>query len=267
MAGFPCPKFAQRSCAGARFVEATLDSISSSLFYRARKPRPYPNMIVIINPFKINLDSLKSRLRMQDDDGYLNELTRLVAEAESVGKPKGFYKPVYIDAKGEDYVEIEGKRFTSRILRVNLEQAHRVFPYVSTCGTELEKWAKTIEDPLHQFWADAIKVEALTNAFDTMNKHLVQTFHPGKSATMSPGSLSDWPITEQQYLFSLLGDTQEAIGVQLTESMLMIPTKSISGIRFPTEVDFESCQLCPREVCPGRRATYNSELFNRMTRV
>lgn len=221
-------------------------------------------MIVIAEQFKIKQESLKSRFRMQDDDDSLTAaLAQLVAEAESIGKPKGIYKPVYIETKGEDYIEVEGKRFTSRILRVNLEQAHRVFPYVATCGTELEQWTNTLSDPLYQFWADAIKVEALTIAFDTLNKHLVQTFHPGKSATMSPGSLSDWPITEQQQLFALLGNTQETIGVQLTESMLMVPTKSISGIRFPTEVDFESCQLCPREVCSGRRALYDQELYNR----
>ncbi|MDI6784868.1 MAG: vitamin B12 dependent-methionine synthase activation domain-containing protein, partial [bacterium] len=134
---------------------------------------------------------------------------------------------------------------------------------VATCGRELEDWSNTIEDPLHRFWADAIKEEALEIGFTAINEHLVKTFHPGKSATMSPGSLPDWPITEQRNLFSLLGDTQTSIGVQLTESMLMLPTKSISGIRFPTEVDFESCQLCPREVCLGRRVPYNKDLFEK----
>lgn len=197
------------------------------------------------------------------DAGLLSELMELVTEAESIGKPKGFYRPAYIDAKGEDYVEIEGQRFQSRVMRINLEPAHRVFLYTATCGIELEQWSNTKTDPLHQFWADAIKVESLTIAFDTMNKHIVQSYHPGKSAVMSPGSLSDWPITEQRKLFALLGDTQQSVGVQLTESMLMVPTKSISGIRFPTEVDFQSCALCPREVCSGRRAPYDPELYTR----
>lgn len=220
-------------------------------------------IIVVANPFKLNLTSLKSRLRMHDDNSFDEELTQLVAAAESIGKPKGIYKPVYIETKGEDYVEIERKRFTSRVLRVNLDQVHRVFPYVATCGTELDDWADTIDDPLHRFWADAIKEEALIIAFDVLNEELVKTFHPGNSSTMSPGSLLDWPLTEQRNLFSLLGDTEKSIGVQLTDSLLMVPTKSISGIRFPTEVDFESCQLCPRELCPGRRAPYDQDLFDR----
>src|SRR5512137_2748267 len=104
-------------------------------------------MIVIAEQFKLNLKTLKSRMRMDDEDEHLlSELSQLVAEAESIGKPKGLYKPAYIDAKGDDYVEIEGNRFISRVMRINLEPAHRVFPYVATCGLELEQWSNTMTD-------------------------------------------------------------------------------------------------------------------------
>jgi hypothetical protein len=49
--------------------------------------------------------------------------------------------------------------------------------------------------------------------------------------------------------------------VTLTDSFLMVPTKSVSGIVFPTEVSFESCRLCPRSDCPGRRAKYDPNLW------
>jgi hypothetical protein len=74
---------------------------------------------------------------------------------------------------------------------------------------------------------------------------------------MSPGSLEDWPITEQPKLFSLFGNTERVIGVRLTDSLLMVPRKSISGILFPSEENFISCRLCPREVCPSRKAPYD----------
>ena len=80
---------------------------------------------------------------------------------------------------------------------------------------------------------------------------------------MSPGSLADWPLEQQRALFAVLGDTEGLIGVRLAESCLMIPTKSVSGMRFPTETSFESCQLCPRAVCPGRRAPYDKGLYDR----
>jgi hypothetical protein len=49
--------------------------------------------------------------------------------------------------------------------------------------------------------------------------------------------------------------------VELTDSFLMVPNKSVSGLRFPTETSVENCQLCPREVCPGRRTPYDPKLY------
>ena len=63
-------------------------------------------------------------------------------------------------------------------------------------------------------------------------------------------------LGQQRQLFQLLGDVESSIGVRLTDSFLMIPNKTVSGILFPTEVPFYSCQLCTREACPRRRAEY-----------
>ncbi len=65
------------------------------------------------------------------------------------------------------------------------------------------------------------------------------------------------PIEQQRGLFALLGDVEQAIGVRLTESFLMIPNKTTSGILFPTEADFRSCEVCHRENCPARHAPFN----------
>ena len=90
-----------------------------------------------------------------------------------------------------------------------------------------------------------------------------KTFHVGASSIKNPGSHPDWPLREQGPLFRLLGDVAGAIGVTLSESFVMLPTKSVSGILFPTDSDFASCQLCPREECPNRRAPYDPGLFER----
>jgi hypothetical protein len=84
---------------------------------------------------------------------------------------------------------------------------------------------------------------------------------------MNPGSLADWPIGQQVPLFSLLGDTERAVGVRLSSSLLMIPRKSVSGFQFPSEETFASCQLCPRSVCPNRRAPYDNALFEEKYQV
>ena len=114
---------------------------------------------------------------------------------------------------------------------------------------------------LTRWWADGIMQMALAPAMDAVNAYVQDEFHPGKTARMNPGSLSDWPISEQSPLWSLLGDPTPSIGVRLTDSFLMIPAKSVTGIQFPSEVSYENCQLCPREICPGRRAPYDKTLY------
>jgi hypothetical protein len=217
-------------------------------------------------PFQIDLEDLKRKLRLKDANPYMQDVHRLAEEARKTGKPKAIYRLAFIDEKGEDRVVIDGVRFESHILRVNLDQAQRVFPYVVTCGVELEDWANRIGDTLYRFWAETIKEMALRYAHAAMEEDLQERYRPGSVSRMSPGSLADWPLQEQRPLFRLLGDGIETIGVRLNESLLMIPTKSVSGIRFPTEESFESCQLCPREICPNRRAPYDLDLYERKFR-
>ena len=57
------------------------------------------------------------------------------------------------------------------------------------------------------------------------------------------------------------------IGVQLTDSYLMHPLKSVSGILFATDGTYGNCQLCPVERCPNRRAPYDPTLFDRKYRL
>lgn len=211
--------------------------------------------------FEPDLALLIKRLRLKPGSAHEREFMHLFEEARAIAQPRAAYRAAYITGRGDDWVEIEGLRFTSRVLRVNLEKAHRVFAYLVTCGSELQAWSEQYHEMLAHFWTEEIKEMALRCAFPALLEDLRGLFNPGKTASMSPGSLADWPVQEQSVLFDLLGPLAGAIGVGLTESMMMKPTKTVSGIYFPTEVDFESCQLCPRLECPGRRAPYDPHLF------
>ena len=146
---------------------------------------------------------------------------------------------------------------------MNVDKVYRVFPYLATGGVELGSWVSSQADLLRQFWADAIAEAALRLAMAHARAFVAQQHSLDRISAMAPGSLADWPLEEQRPLFALLGDTEGTIGVRLTERFLMIPTKSVSGVFFPTEGSFESCQLCPRENCPGRRASYDKELYEK----
>jgi hypothetical protein len=216
--------------------------------------------------FQPKLDSLMKKFRIKEESSYVENLERIAKNAQTIARPKVIYKIAFIESKGDDYVVADGITLTSRVLRVNIEQAHRVFPFVATCGTELDEWSSSIDDVLQSYWADTIKEMALRAAIQALNKDLEDRFRPGRISRMNPGSLPDWPLREQRKLFALLGNPKDAIGVELTKNLIMVPLKSVSGIWFPAEVDFASCQLCPREKCPGRRAPYDKTLYDRKYR-
>lgn len=212
--------------------------------------------------FRPDLEGLERKLRVRDGDRF----ERLVEEAQAIARPRALYGVAYIESKSESSVVLNGIRLDSRVLRVNLEQAQRVFPFLGTCGTELHKWAASQENILQQYYADQIAEAALRQVLRVLQAHLKEQYQLGRTSTMSPGSLPDWPIQAQRPLFALFGKAEELLGVRLTDSYLMIPSKSVSGIRFPTEQTFASCQLCPREHCPSRQAPYDPELFDKKYR-
>lgn len=213
--------------------------------------------------FRVDRPRLFRRLGIGRGDGPGDELEALVSQAERIGRPRALYRAAAIDERRGAETVIDGVVFTSRVLAVNLGSADRVFPYVLTCGTELQAWSEALDDPLAGFWAETIKEFSLGSATARFLAHVEETFRIGASSSMNPGSLPDWPLREQGPLFRLLGDVTSAIGVTLSDSFVMLPTKSVSGILFPTEHDFASCQLCQRAECPNRRAPYDPELFEK----
>lgn len=212
-------------------------------------------------PFSLDVAALCEKLRVRAQ--HRDEIGRLVAEAEAVARPKALYRLAFIQAKGDDTVTADGVTFTSRVLRVNLDALHRFFAFVGTAGREVEAWADSKQDMLTHFYADAINEAVLKAAMATFVAQLTERFQLGATAAMNPGSLTDWPLREQRPLFALLGDVRSAIGVALTDTLLMVPRKSVSGILFVAEETFASCQLCPRHDCPNRRAPYDAGLFAR----
>lgn len=214
----------------------------------------------ILKNIPLNLDAkeIASKLHMRRTED--SELAQTLLEiALPLITPEALYKVSYVDEKSEDAVVINGVRLQSRVLRKNLDDVGRVFPYVVTIGDGLEKRADTADDFLEKYYLDSIGNIALTKTRQHLEAHLKTKFALGKMAFMAPGSLEDWPLTEQTLLFSILGDVEKAISVRLSEYLLMFPRKSVSGVYFPTETTFYSCQLCPREHCEGRKARYDAK--------
>jgi len=214
-------------------------------------------------PFSLDAVQLMKQAPVEPGSDDAKELRALMAAAMEVGKPRAAYTVSFVDGRAGDTVVIGGISFTSRTLSRNLASSERIFPMVATCGREMDEKSPARGDMLKEFWWDLIKTHLLGAANSQLSDHLHRRFRLGKTAIMRPGSgdASVWPIEQQRGLFALLGNVEQAIGVRLTDSFLMIPNKTVSGVLFPTEVDFRSCEVCHRENCPSRHAAFNKELW------
>ncbi|MGA1794382.1 MAG: vitamin B12 dependent methionine synthase [bacterium] len=219
-------------------------------------------------PVELDLGALFKRAGIEPDTTEAEGFEWLIQEVHVQASPKAIYKAAFIEAKGVDTVVIDGVEFTSHVLRMNLDKAERVFPYIATCGHELDQIRLPEDDVQAHRWLDVIKAEILRQCLRFLKDLLDHKYMPGRTSTMNPGSgdASVWPIEQQGALFSLFGDVQRLIGVTLTEDFVMIPDKTVSGIRFPTQLDFRSCQICRKEDCPLRRASFNRDLWESLMR-
>jgi len=216
----------------------------------------------VLDDFSIQFspDYLIKQLRLDKKKEALRLVQDLIRSTEALITPKIIYRVSYVEGRTDRSVVIDGHTFTSSVLHKNLQNVERVFPYVVTVGKALEETASSMDDLLQQYYLETTADVALRLGKQHLERHLKKHYGLAKMSSMSPGSLPNWPITEQKPLFALIGDTEELVGVRLTDSMLMLPRKSISGIVFPTEVTFTSCQLCPRERCEARKTAYDASL-------
>ena len=208
-------------------------------------------------PISVTLDEILKILLLEDEDD-IQLITGLFARAREIARPKALYKVAYVDKIDNPHVTVDGVNFTSAVLAQNMEGVHRVFANVCTCGTEVDDWSHTEKDYFVSFWLDIIKERILLDARNFLSAYLKKKYGIDTLSSINPGSgnVDTWPIIQQQQLFSLIGGVTEDTGVRLTESCLMLPTKSTSGLHYGSDKEFINCSLCERKNCPRRRAEY-----------
>jgi len=216
---------------------------------------------VILQDFEVSYDDrlIYERLRIKPGSSPERQLEALLPVARTLARPKAAFKIIKPENAGEGRVSLDGVVFKSDLLSKHLSEANWAFPYVATCGRELDEWARSLSG-LEQFMANEIMIVTLHQAVRQTENLLRARFELTEVSAMNPGSLpSEWPIMEQQPLFELMGEYPGQIGVQLLPSLLMNPGKSVSGIYFKTNEKFHSCQLCTKADCPSRKAPFQGD--------
>ena len=209
-------------------------------------------------PVTATWDEISKRLLLEEEED-IELVSSLFIKAKELAHPKALYKVVYIDNIDTPDVTIDGVKFTSDVLARTLDGVHRAFAYVCTCGSEVDEWSHLEKDYVVSLWLDIIKERFLYDAGTFLHNHLKTKYGLETLSSINPGSgnVENWPITQQKLLFPLIGEVAQDVGVKLTDSCLMLPTKSTSGLYFTSASEFVNCSLCERKNCPNRRAEYS----------
>lgn len=186
-------------------------------------------------------------------------LLRQVPEHASIRTGYTILKPDYIDIKRHQISIHNITFFTGKTVTRYMKDSHYLAAFLSTLGESFDTWLHATfhgGDPVGGFIIDAIGSEAVERVGDILEGDLSARINESSWALtnrFSPG-YCNWDITEQQKLFSLL--PENFCGVKLTDSSLMIPAKSISGIigagPAAGKVDYP-CSLCAMTSCYRRR--------------
>jgi hypothetical protein len=183
---------------------------------------------------------------------------KLFHEAASCAGPIGGYLEAIPEDADTKTVSLHGEKLHSRLLARHLSNQERIFPFVATCGQELSAWVDSKTDLMENYLAHALAEQATHLIAETLRREIESKYSLDNLSRMQPGSLPDWPLEQQGPLFRILGALPQKIHVQLTETFLMLPTNSLSGIFFQDPEGFISCQLCSRK-CPRRKAPFDPQ--------
>ena len=155
-------------------------------------------------------------------------------------------------------IRIENTDFTpNKIVYHQLKRSDKIAVFVCTAGEQISAWSKKMIpiDPLKGFIADILGSVVVDAAFDMIQQKFSDEMEQiGLKITnrYSPGYCG-WITSEQHKLFSLF--PANICGIQLTDSALMLPIKSISGfIGVGANVRFNpyTCDLCEATHCVYR---------------
>ena len=130
--------------------------------------------------------------------------------------------------------------------------------FVCTAGMEFEDWQQRLkkeDDMVCLFIADALGSVIAEKCADRMEEHLQRSIDKlgwHHTNRFSPGYCG-WHVSEQQLLFPLFEG--KTCGVRLTDSSLMVPIKSVSGLiglgKEVRRLDY-TCGLCDFKQCYKR---------------
>ena len=146
-----------------------------------------------------------------------------------------------------------------KIIERQLHGSEAYALFICTSGVEFEAYQQRLKqegDMVRVFIADSLGSVIAEKCADQMERHLQESIDKlgwHHTNRFSPGYCG-WHVSQQQLLFPLFDG--HTCGVRLTDSSLMLPIKSVSGLiglgKEVRRLDY-TCGLCNFDKCYKRR--------------
>jgi hypothetical protein len=216
------------------------------------------------NDLKVNKSEVASSLGYAD--GILpvyfgNMIDTILDHLPSYCTIQAGYRILDVQEPGNrnDGLVIGGSFFAlHKIVANHLRKSEKAVLFVCSIGSGMETWANKLSregDVALSYLVDTVASITVEEAADVLHDHIgkhMLTLGLKITNRYSPG-YCDWLVSEQHLLFSFL--PVHYCGISLTESALMIPLKSISGIigagTSVKRVDY-MCNTCGMKDCTYR---------------
>ena len=172
-----------------------------------------------------------------------------------IGDVRKWLRPQFCFFVTRDLAAFDMGKIILRQLRGS--EAYALF--ICTSGVDFEAYQQRLKqegDMVRVFIADALGSVIAEKCADKMEENLQESIDKlswHHTNRFSPGYCG-WHVSQQQLLFPLFEG--KTCGVELTESSLMVPIKSVSGIigvgKEVRKLDY-TCGLCHFEKCYKRK--------------
>lgn len=211
----------------------------------------------------LNIDSNRIEKLIGYDPGTSPEpipdlIRDILNAAKGIADIKGSYLITDHQSKINDKetIRINDQNFqTGNIVTSFIHKSEQFLLFIVTAGKNIELQSQKFlhgNDPLSGYIFDVIGSLTVESAIEKFLQSIEEQFMKVGLKTTNPYSpgYCGWPVSDQKILFTLFGDN--TCGIKLSETCLMDPIKSVSGIigigRNVKKQPY-SCSLCDANNC------------------
>ena len=198
-----------------------------------------------------------SGIKENNDKNLQNAVLEVKKEVENAFTPTLCYTKISLE---NDTLNFLGEPVNSKNLQKNLKDCESVYVFAATAGIEIDRIINkyltlspsraviaqgagtAITEALCNLFCKKIAEEEIKN-----NNYLRPRFSPG---------YGDFSLEYQKNILDILS-AQKLTGITLTDSLLMVPVKSVTAVmgvsKKDTSCNLSGCEMCNKKECIYKR--------------